>query len=92
MRIRQRILTEPAASPNPGEKTPRRVSIYLTASFAFCVVVLLMTIAHHIIRSNDLRQIAAGIQVGEDVLEVDARLGGSQHGYEYGWPKFVTML
>ena len=31
---------------------------------------------------------ARGIRVGDDVLEVDARLGASQHGYEYGWPSF----
>ncbi len=67
----------------PGRSALSRLSFGVKLTLVLCA---LSFVAIHVSKTNDLRNVARGIRVGDDVLEVDARLGGSTHGYVYGWP------
>ena len=74
--------------PVPGRSVFRRLLFGVQLTLVLCALLFGTIVTIHVSKTNDLRNLAHEIRVGDDVLEVDMRLGGSTHGYEYGWPTF----
>lgn len=70
----------------PDRNTLSRLWIGVILALVLCILLLAATAAMHGSETNDLRNVARGIRAGDDILEVDVRLGGSTYGFECSRP------
>lgn len=77
---------DPVPEPSPPRSVLRYVATGVRVTLGVVVLSLSVLATVHFFGTGDLRDVAREIQVGDDVLQGDVRLGGASIGYEYGWP------